>query len=308
MGISIDPEFQAAMFPLGDEERQQLEANILAEGCREPLTLWRGLLLDGHNRHAICSRYDLPFATVEVELADRAAALDWIDRNQLGRRNLTPDQMRTLRGRRYNREKKAEGRPEKLAQNDPVKSVPQSTAERHAREAGVSPATIKRDGAAVAKIEKSPELTKAVQAGTLSLNLAAKAAEVLTPEQQIEVLANAPGKLGEAMRAEVAKVVEKVEKKKKDTQEWNAFVDKAHAALRPEGFDRAEENRRVGLTHDLYNSMALLAAMPPVEEMLPLIPDYQDYRFEDLDAAISWFNAFAKAYKESRNERVGKSA
>lgn len=33
--------------------------------------------------------------------------MDWIDANQLGRRNLTPDQMSFIRGRRYNRVKKA---------------------------------------------------------------------------------------------------------------------------------------------------------------------------------------------------------
>jgi len=32
--------------------------------------------------------------------------MDWIDRNQLGRRNLTPDQMSLIRGRMYNRTKK----------------------------------------------------------------------------------------------------------------------------------------------------------------------------------------------------------
>ena len=46
----------------------------------------------------------------------------------LGRRNLTPDQMSLIRGRRYNRMKKANGQrgPEKLGQNDPAFS---STAE-----------------------------------------------------------------------------------------------------------------------------------------------------------------------------------
>jgi hypothetical protein len=35
------------------------------------------------------------------------AAADWIDANQLGRRNLTPDQRTLLIGRRYNRTKKS---------------------------------------------------------------------------------------------------------------------------------------------------------------------------------------------------------
>ena len=37
--IQIDPEFQNLIPPLAPEEYAQLEANIRAEGCRDPL-LW----------------------------------------------------------------------------------------------------------------------------------------------------------------------------------------------------------------------------------------------------------------------------
>jgi len=75
-------------------------------------------------------------------LPDREAAADWIDANQLGRRNLTRDQANLLRGRRYNRAKKANGvrGPQKLDQNDPA-----STADRLGKQHGVSAPTIKRD-------------------------------------------------------------------------------------------------------------------------------------------------------------------
>ena len=39
--IVIDPEFQALIPPLQAEERKQLEANIIADGCRDPLVVWR---------------------------------------------------------------------------------------------------------------------------------------------------------------------------------------------------------------------------------------------------------------------------
>lgn len=38
--ILIDKEFQALIPPLSAEEKQQLEANIAADGCRDPLVLW----------------------------------------------------------------------------------------------------------------------------------------------------------------------------------------------------------------------------------------------------------------------------
>ena len=38
--IQIDSEFQALIPPLSAEERAQLEANIVADGCRDPLVVW----------------------------------------------------------------------------------------------------------------------------------------------------------------------------------------------------------------------------------------------------------------------------
>jgi DNA modification methylase len=165
--IILDKEFQALIPPLSAEEKAQLEENIVAEGCRDALITWQGILLDGHNRYEICERLDIPYRTISIDLPDRDAAEDWIDKNQLGRRNLTPDQMSLLRGRRYNRAKKAPHRPEKGDQNDPLN--PQKTADRLAKEHGVSPATIKRDGKIAAFMDEHPEEAKAVIQGEKNL-------------------------------------------------------------------------------------------------------------------------------------------
>ena len=165
--IILDKEFQALIPPLSAEEKAQLEENIVAEGCRDALITWQGILLDGHNRYEICERLDIPYRTISIDLPDRDAAADWIDKNQLGRRNLTPDQMSLLRGRRYNRAKKAPHRPEKGDQNDPLN--PQKTADRLAKEHGVSPATIKRDGKIAAFMDEHPEEANAVIRGEKKL-------------------------------------------------------------------------------------------------------------------------------------------
>jgi N6-adenosine-specific RNA methylase IME4 len=86
--VRIDPEFQALIPPLRPEERAQLEANIAAEGVRDPLVVWDGVLLDGHNRYEIATRLGLPFAVVEREFATRDDAVLWVVNNQFGRRNL----------------------------------------------------------------------------------------------------------------------------------------------------------------------------------------------------------------------------
>jgi ParB family chromosome partitioning protein len=88
MQIQIDAEFKALIPPLAPDELAQLEANILRDGCRDPLVVWDDILIDGHNRHEICVRHDLPFEATEIEFEDREAAELWIIQNQMGRRNL----------------------------------------------------------------------------------------------------------------------------------------------------------------------------------------------------------------------------
>src|SRR5262245_15416273 len=99
MAITIHPELHSMIPALTPEEFAQLETNIVADGCHDPLIVWqeKQTLLDGHNRYAICERHGLPYTMQEVSLADLDAAQTWIIANQLGRRNLTPEQMSYFR-------------------------------------------------------------------------------------------------------------------------------------------------------------------------------------------------------------------
>lgn len=186
---TIDPEFARLIPPLSPDEFAQLEANIVRDGCREPLAVWagHGVLLDGHNRLRICQAHGLPFAVVEVELSSRDDAEDWIDRNQLGRRNLSPDQASLLRGRRYNRTKKLQGgdHGNQYVAKDQNDTLP--TADRLAVEHGVSAPTIKRDGQYAAAVEKAaaldPDLPRKVATGEAPPKSAVIRAAKLLDEQ-----------------------------------------------------------------------------------------------------------------------------
>lgn len=160
--IQIDPEFRDLIPRLSADERAQLEANIVADGCRDPLTLWGHILLDGHNRHEICTRLGLPFRTVHVDLTDRDAAMDWIDANQLGRRNLTPDSFKWILGRRYERDKGKQGGTGANQHVQTGQIEPSATAQKLATEHSVSPATVKRAAKFYKEIEKTPELKEAI--------------------------------------------------------------------------------------------------------------------------------------------------
>lgn len=92
MNIKIDSEFGALIPPLLPDEFAQLESNIIRDGCHEPLTLWGEVLIDGHNRHKICTKHNVRFTTRILSFDDRENVKIWIGERQLGRRNLTDDQ------------------------------------------------------------------------------------------------------------------------------------------------------------------------------------------------------------------------
>jgi len=183
--IVIDPHFRDMIPSLQPDECELLEQSILKEGCRNPLVVWqyngKHILLDGHHRYEICQRHNLAFPVVTMSqdtLADRQAAEDWIDSNQLGRRNLNKRQFNMILGRRYNRLKQPHGGARQSSgQNGHLK-----TATKLAKENGVSEATVRRAGKFAKSVntlkEVDPEVEKKIIEGKgPSYNKVVQAAE-----------------------------------------------------------------------------------------------------------------------------------
>ena len=103
--LQIDKEFKNLIRPLQKKEYLQLEANILADGCRDPIVVYNGFIIDGHNRYEICTKHDIPFAVLEMKFDCREEAIAWICSNQLGRRNITDETRKFLIGMQYESEK-----------------------------------------------------------------------------------------------------------------------------------------------------------------------------------------------------------
>ena len=174
MTLTRHPDLQSLIPPLAAEEYAQLDANILAEGCRDPLVVWQEeqILLDGHNRLDICERHGLSYTIVEVSLPDLDAAKAWMITNQIGRRNLTPEQMSYFRGEQYNIQKRQGKRTDLPSPHSEEKLS--NTSYVLAAQHKVGHATIERDGAYAAAVESlaavlGPEARQAVLGGDLKL-------------------------------------------------------------------------------------------------------------------------------------------
>lgn len=140
--LTIDPEFKALLAPLRLEEFAGLEEDILRDGCRVPLDVWQGILIDGHNRYEICTRHGLPYKVAAHEFDSREDVVTWILRNQLNRRNQTAEETSYYRGKLYGQLKKQGERTDLTCAQNAHKS---KTADIIAEQYGVNQATIRRD-------------------------------------------------------------------------------------------------------------------------------------------------------------------
>lgn len=96
--FAVDEELRRLIPPPTEQERADLEEQLLRDGCLTPLIVWaqERILLDGHNRKEICDRHGIDYQTREINIASRDDAKRWIIRHQFGRRNLTPYQRAEL--------------------------------------------------------------------------------------------------------------------------------------------------------------------------------------------------------------------
>jgi hypothetical protein len=187
--MNIDQEFKSLIPPLSTEEYAQLESNLKAEGCRDPLVTWEGFIIDGHNRHEICTRNGIGFQTVTKEFTERGEVIEWIIRNQFGRRNLDAYQRTKLALRLEEviavkaSERMKSGRSPDPLQNS-VKGI--HTSEELGKLAGVSRDTVDK----VKQIEKkaTPEVKASLAKGEISINKAHMTTKALKEDEEIEPL------------------------------------------------------------------------------------------------------------------------
>lgn len=159
------------IIPLSKDEFELLEQNIIKDGCLDPLRVWvnkKGdqVLVDGHNRWKICEKHSIPYKTKYMEFDNIDQAKIWMVNNQLGRRNLTPDQASYYRGLKYESLKKYNRGYEQVkskGQNEP------RTYELLAEEYKVSASTIKRDAKFAKALDKigetNPDLKNKILTG-----------------------------------------------------------------------------------------------------------------------------------------------
>ncbi|KGD88181.1 hypothetical protein JL37_26765 [Achromobacter sp. RTa] len=210
MDIRIDEGLRAYIDPLTDDEREALERSLLAEGCRDALVLWGDLLVDGHNRYALCQKHGIPFETRQNTTFKSMEDVHlWMIENHLGRRSVSDFQRGVLALRKKEiLQARTASAPapddppwdEDSGEPPPLPATPVSQAlsrQALARAARISSNTLGQ----IEKIQKAaaPELVRAVKDGAISINAAAAVA-TLPPERQAAAVAGGRKELQQAAR------------------------------------------------------------------------------------------------------------
>ena len=216
LNIVVNAELKAYIDPLTADEHDALERSLLAEGCRDALVLWGDVLVDGHNRYAICQKHGLPFRTVQSSLFNSLEDVHlWMIDQHLGRRSVSDFQRGVLALRkkdivaqRRTRMLAATPLPDPANANDaladdaPWHNTPEAVAAAVVAAVAASPLkpepplrsrediakAARLSNSQVGMIEKiqkqaAPELVAAVRAGAVSLSTAAAVATLPVEEQ-----------------------------------------------------------------------------------------------------------------------------
>ena len=154
--ITILPILKDLIRPLGIDEIEQLKVNILANGCQDSLKVWQTtqkiinplsltngeqfVLIDGHNRYKICIENNVSFAVSIMKFQSLDDVISWMIDLQLGRRNMSPNEIAYYRGLKYNQEKKIE-KTDNFSSTGTFLKTSQKLAEQY----GINEKTIRRD-------------------------------------------------------------------------------------------------------------------------------------------------------------------
>ena len=235
--LKVDPEFESICPVLTNDEYAQLEENILSEGLiLTPLVVWDGTIIDGHNRYKIAQAHPgIEFRTHGKHFESRYEALSWICKNQLGRRNLTPQDKKYLVGKRYEAEKKANGAVDGFRGNQHTKLVvdqidplpdPHVTRQRIADESGTSPGYVQRAERYAKGVDAAEEVLPGIRKEILSGSLKAT-------DPEVAAIAKTPPEIRRQKTEELR--IPKEKTPRKAVREELQAIRKIAADMRPDG-------------------------------------------------------------------------
>ena len=212
----ILPEMAELLPPLSAEQSAALEEDLLRNGCYAPIIVNEDMVIvDGHNRQALCEKHGLPYTMAVFSFEDLLEAKQWALDTQKGRRNLEKWELGKI-ALKLKPEIEAKARANQGTRTDLSATLPESsdtvdTRKELAEAVGLGERTM---GKVMQIDENAPEVIKeALDKKELSIN---KGYDLTRQLQDVP----------DDQREQAAAELLEYEKAKKDLKQQNAEIDR----------------------------------------------------------------------------------
>ena len=212
----ILPEMAELLPPLSAEQSAALEEDLLRNGCYSPIIVNEDMVIvDGHNRQALCEKHGLPYTMAVFSFEDLLEAKQWALDTQKGRRNLEKWELGKI-ALKLKPEIEAKARANQGTRTDLSATLPEAvsavdTRKELAEAVGLGERTM---GKVIQIDENAPDAIKeALDKKELSIN---KGYDLTRQLQDVP----------EDQREQAAAELLEYEKAKKDLKQQNAEIDR----------------------------------------------------------------------------------
>ena len=212
----ILPEMAELLPPLSAEQLDALEADLIKNGCYAPIIVNEDMIIiDGHNRQALCEKHGLPYTMAVFSFEDLLEAKQWALDTQKGRRNLEKWELGKI-ALKLKPEIEAKARANQGTRTDLSATLPESsdtvdTRKELAEAVGLGERTM---GKVIQIDENAPDAIKeALDKKELSIN---KGYDLTRQLQDVP----------DDQREQAAAELLEYEKAKKDLKQQNAEIDR----------------------------------------------------------------------------------
>ena len=212
----ILPEMAELLPPLSAEQSAALEEDLLRNGCYAPIIVNEDMVIvDGHNRQALCEKHGLPYTMAVFSFEDLLEAKQWALDTQKGRRNLEKWELGKI-ALKLKPEIEAKARANQGTRTDLSATLPESsdtvdTRKELAEAVGLGERTM---GKVIQIDENAPDAIKeALDKKELSIN---KGYDLTRQLQDVP----------DDQREQAAAELLEYEKAKKDLKQQNAEIDR----------------------------------------------------------------------------------
>ena len=290
--IQIDEELENLLPKLEVEKYNLLKADIIKNGCINPIIVWNGLIVDGHNRYRICKENNIEFKTKEMNFANKQEAMIWAWTTQKARRNVDDGTLFKIAEKfRPYYEQKAKERQIEAGKNF-GKSFQKSEKTIDEKDNNNSQLCMKSDKAK--KIDTIQELAKIAGTGRDTMN------------KVIQIQKHAPEPIKDAVESNVISINKGYEltKRVKDVPEEQKETE-AERMIR-EGFKEIETN--IAIQKNVHNAIYKILCVGFTDEELDIWYDGLDKcdletLDDDLDRAIEKYKYIKEFIKQKRTIR-----